>query len=291
MQSTWVPIVRAPRRGTIDDLALVLAAEGIPHEVQAGSGWTLSVPLHRFGDAAAILAAYEAEERQPLPLTFEEADAPASQIGVVVAFVLLAIHAVLALGGWDEAALRAGRVSYTRVMDGELWRCVTALTLHAGPFHVASNAVACAVFGNLLGRTVGPGVALWLMLLSGAIGNGLNVLWRGAPHLSVGASTAVFGIVGALSGLQAERYRRIPAMSARAWVPLAGGVALLALLGASPESDFVAHVGGLISGAVLGLSLHVVLPQRPGDGMQRWLLISAGALIALGWGLALASRG
>ncbi|HYD50513.1 MAG TPA: rhomboid family intramembrane serine protease [Terriglobales bacterium] len=289
MSEAWIEVARAPRRQIIEDLALVLEAEGVANEVCSGGGWGLRVPARRFGDAAAVLAAYERDQVEVPVELVPPRDYGASQIGVSLASALLAFHTALIASGSYETWVRRGRVSFTRVVDGELWRCVTALTLHSGAYHLASNAVACIVFGGFLGRAIGAGGAVTVMLLAGALGNGLNVLWRGGPHLSIGASTAVFGAVGALAALQARRYRLRPASAKRAWLPLAAGVGLLAMLGASPESDFIAHLCGMIAGVGMGVVADRVTPPPPARRRQSAALVAATSVVMISWWLALRS--
>jgi membrane associated rhomboid family serine protease len=94
-------------------------------------------------------------------------------------------------------------------------------------------------------------VALLLATLAGTGGNLLNAWLRGAPHDAVGASTALFGVVGVLSGL-AYRRRVVLAMR-KPWLTIAAGLALLAMLGAGEGTDLLAHFFGFVAGFPLGL--------------------------------------
>lgn len=281
-------MARAPRRGLIEDLALVLAAQQIPYEVRpTNTGWVMAVPLDWYGAAAAALAAYEADATEIAPdVPSESEDLGPSQVGTLVGIALLAFHGFVALGGQRMTWVRAGRASAERIVGGEIWRCMTALTLHADPLHVASNAVAGAVFGNLLARSVGAGVTITVMLTTGVLGNLINAYWRDGVHLSLGFSTSVFGLVGALAGLQAGRYRAVPRWSRRAWVPLAGAVALLAMLGSSPQSDFVAHVGGLLAG-LAHAPLLIRAARRPLAPKWQWAAtVVTLTVVVLSWAIA-----
>ena len=98
------------------------------------------------------------------------------------------------------------------ILDGELWRAVTALTLHADGAHVAGNAVLGAVFGSAVSRSLGPGVALAWVIAAGTLGNFINAWKHTDSHVSVGASTAVLGAVGSgqvcfTNGLAFPRFR------------------------------------------------------------------------------------
>jgi hypothetical protein len=94
--------------------------------------------------------------------------------------------------------------------------------------------------------------------LSGAAGNALNAwFYRGEAHVSIGASTAVFGALGLLVG--AEFFARLARAETRSrWqliVPLGAGFALLAFLGVGEEHrrvDYMAHFWGFTAGLALG---------------------------------------
>lgn len=185
------------------------------------------------------------------------------------------------------AAFRAGSADAERILAGELWRAVTALTLHADLSHLVANATAGAFLATAVCRTLGGGLGALLIVVAGAAGNLLNAALNGAPHVSVGASTAVLGAVGLLSGLAFARTRRARRGRGRAWLPLAAGLALLGMLGADPRTDLGAHLCGFAVGVVLGALCGWRVPVVPGRGVQRALVMVAGALVLVSWWLAL----
>ena len=123
---------------------------------------------------------------------------------------------------------------------------------------------------------LGPGVGVWLVLLAGIGGNALTAVAYGAqPHQSVGASTALFGAIGILAATQfISRDRR--ARARKRWIIVAASLALLGLLGTSPEADLLAHLSGLLVGAGLGLAAAPAL-RRPLSSPTQWIL----AVVAL----------
>lgn len=197
----------------------------------------------------------------------------------------------LATGPREAAgvAFRRGAADASRILAGEVWRTATALTLHADTSHLVANATAAALLGAAVCRTLGPGVGAALVVASGMLGNALNAILRGPPHVSVGASTAVLGAVGVLSGLAFARQRRRPRRGARAWLPLAAGLALLGMLGSDPRSDLGAHFFGFVSGTALGAGAGLTLrgPARP--AAQRALLAASLAVLLASWACALAA--
>lgn len=142
-------------------------------------------------------------------------------------------------------------VAHHVTSDLELWRTVTALTLHLDVAHIASNLAFGIIFVWLLAKETGPGIAWAATLLAGAAGNWLNALWQPAIHTSIGASTAVFAAVGLLAALRHKW--RPPEFSLRYWAPLGGGVMLMSFLGfGGGNTDIGAHVCGFFAGLAGG---------------------------------------
>jgi membrane associated rhomboid family serine protease len=243
-----VVIRRTRQRRGAEDLALVLVALDIPHAVERrDDAWCLVVPWAETGRAEETLAAFERESvsRPPAPL------APFTMLGAHVALVLGALFVVTGPRGGGSAWFQVGTAKARAILDGEPWRAVTALTLHADFTHVVGNATIGIVLFGLLGGALGGGVALLFAALAGTGGNLLNAWLRGIPHDAVGASTALFGVVGILSGLA---YRRRVALALhRPWLAIAAGLALLAMLGAGEDTDVLAHCFGFLAGIPLGL--------------------------------------
>ncbi len=273
-------ILRTARtQAAIRELALVLAAAGIEHRVACAAGeWRLVVAAANVAAATSALEGYERERVPPA-----RADEPAYQswAGFHLGAALWAFYGLTG-PAWLESRWSArGAADADRLLHGEPWRAVTALTLHADAAHLLGNVVACAVFVTALARIVGPGLAGVLVLVAGASGNVLAAALRGAGHTSVGASTAIFGAIGILGGLEFGRRRG----RARAWLPIAGSLALLAMLGTSPRSDLLAHLFGFVAGIGLGIvTALLVAPPRP---LVQVVLGGAGIVAVVGcWLLA-----
>jgi rhomboid protease GluP len=127
-----------------------------------------------------------------------------------------------------------------------------------------------------------------VVLLAGAGGNLANALVHGSAHVSVGASTSVFGAVGMLGGLGLARRGRKKVPRRRAWAPVAAALALLAMLGTGGERvDVLAHLFGFLFGAVLGLFFAFVTPRPPGFRIQWAWGSAAAAVLIYCWTLAL----
>jgi membrane associated rhomboid family serine protease len=206
----------------------------------------------------------------------------------VIAGILLLFFFITASGHPTGQWYERGSADADRIVVGELWRTVTALTLHANLPHALSNAIGIALFLAALSSSLGPGLSLALVLLAGAGGNLANAFVHGSAHVSVGASTSVFGAVGMLGGLGLARRGRKKVSRRRAWVPVAAALALLAMLGAGGEQvDVLAHLFGFLFGGGLGFLFALLTPNPPGFRTE-WACASAAiVLLIYCWFLAL----
>jgi len=264
----------------------VLAAAGITHWVEpSGSGYVLVVDAADRERAGETLGLYERENRSSAVPDGAEVEYGYTSAAWIVAVVLLAFYAFTGPSSHAGLWFDLGAASARKIVTGQPWRAVTALFLHADASHIGANAVTCILFGTALCRIVGPGVGILLMLIAGAGGNLVNAYIYRDHHIAVGASTAVFGAVGALGGLQLRRgWAR--ARGWRAWLPIAAALGLLAWLGAAPETDVTAHLLGFAIGAVGGVV--AALPGRPlATGPQLTLALVAALLVFGSWWMAL----
>lgn len=285
-------------RARVEAWSLALASQGISSRAaRHEGGWVVVVASVDGRRAAETVSAYETENRPDRAApTVVMAPRWTAGVGVAVALGLGAFHLLIAqlapaLGwprlGWRERGLARG----SAMLEQGAWeRAITALTLHADALHALSNTAAGALFFSLCCRLLGPGVGMALVLASGALGNATNVWLRGVGYAGLGASTAVFGAVGLLAGLQAGRTMRGVRARWPAWLPVAAGLGLLALLGASPETDVMAHLLGFVWGAILG-GLAALGPFRPASERVQWTAgAAAAASLLLAWYLALGGR-
>jgi membrane associated rhomboid family serine protease len=278
-----------PDRRRADEWALVLASAGIDSRLDWGpAGYMVLVRGADRAHAETVLDAFDAENRAR-PGTPEVSDPGFSRGAIVVAVLLCAFFVVTGPRDAGSVWFERGSSVAARIAAGELWRCVTALTLHADFLHIVTNAITLVIFGTGLCAMLGTGVTVWLMLLSGTAGNWLTATLRGAPYGAVGASTAIFGALGALAAVQVVRRRSGGAAPTwRAWAPVAAGLALLGFLGTSQESDVLAHLFGFGFGAVFGMLAVRFESWRERTAVQAALAIAALGVVVTCWAVALA---
>jgi membrane associated rhomboid family serine protease len=280
------PIRVAETSSQADEWALVLTAAGIPNSVEPDAGgWAVLASAGDTARAHAALAAYDEDRSDEKPRPPAALEPYPWISGVALGLLLLWLFSVTGDAAARSPWFEHGAAAAGRIVAGELWRAVTALTLHVDVVHVVGNALAVAVLVPPLVQRFGAGGALLLLLLAGALGNVLAAMTHDARHLAVGASTAAFGAVGVLVAL-----RLIPGeapTSRKRWTAPVAGVVLLVTLGAARDADLAAHVFGFLAGVALGFVAGTAVRRRPGTAVQ-WLLgaLAAGTIVVC-WRLAL----
>ena len=273
--------------------ALVLAAVGIEaHLLRERGVVRLCVPALDALRADYELACYERENALPRRPRFPaRATLRRSEGALVYAAVLLFFFGAERRDAFSIDWLAAGAANAGLILEGEWWRTITALALHADLGHLMSNLASGVVVSLLVAELLGSGLAWLALLLAGATGNGLDALVHAAGHTAIGASTSVFGGLGILSG-HTRRSRIVPWRGGiRRWAPIGAGVMLLAFLGFGGERTAVwAHVAGFAIGVAIGLALAHSGDRVPqGAPAQRVYGALAGGLFALAWLLGLAA--
>lgn len=137
--------------------------------------------------------------------------------------------------------------SYDVFGQGEVYRFITSMFLHAGVIHLALNMWALWVVGRVIEQALGPGRFLGLYLVSG-LGGSLAVYLFTGPYLTVGASGAIFGLFGALFIL----LRRVGRDASSMLSLIVINVIFTFLV---PGISIAGHLGGLATGTVAALGL------------------------------------
>lgn len=131
---------------------------------------------------------------------------------------------------------------------GELWRFLTPVFLHGSVAHIFFNMYALLVIGGFLERQFGHGRFTLLYFLSAFSGNVFSFLLT--DGYSVGASTAVFGLIGAQAVFL---YHNRGLFGAQARSMIGNTVFIIAInlfIGLSPGIDNWGHIGGLLGGTI-----------------------------------------
>jgi len=230
---------------------------------------------------------YFAENRPVLPIHAKKAPVVTTGIlisGALVCLVLLMSHVGVNNAGEKQETVNRFGASASHILDGEYYRVVTALFLHSDDVHLAGNMMGLFVFGTAVCAVTGWGVGWLMILLCGACGNLVNAWMHESAHVSIGASTAVFGAVGILTGYQILSHSRLSARLGAALAPLACGLALLGMLGsAGVRVDIMAHLFGFFCGLAAGLFYAKVVPHEPGMTAQWVSVMIVAGIIFFSW--------
>lgn len=272
-EEQWVDVAHFPSLDEAQENALVALAMGEAIRVDLGEvpgefelrAEPAAAP--RVSDELKEYAAEAVVKTPPPPLVSHSwSQHPAGVLHYLVwAAVLLFVFR--SQGQDVSLAERGASSSIGFVAHGEWWRPFTALFLHGDGGHIFSNLASGAVFGILVSKSLGPWQGWAMILLAGTLGNAItSVVIYPEPFRSLGASTAVFGALGILSGIGiVENLRedlRMPWM--RVLAPLLAGLVLLGWLGgAAPGTgvDVLGHVFGFTAGILAGATCRFL--ERP----------------------------
>ena len=182
-------------------------------------------------------------------------------VNIALAAIQAAVFVLCMLvGGRPYPAGRCG--TNLVLVQKEYWRLLTAVFLHTGLYHLGSNLFVQVLMGNAGERNLGHIKYLILYIVSGVGGNIISVLYdraQGVNTYSVGASGAVFGVMGALIVLIIKGRKKLRTGSSM--LVRAGFAVFYAVYAglSTPYTNNAAHIGGLAFGAALGVLLTITL--------------------------------
>ncbi len=225
--------------------------------------------------------------QQPEPSVNVVIDAPEAHIRPWVGYAIMgatvAIYGLQRLSemtmGGDFPAMLGMKVN-DYIMAGQWWRLLTPALLHGSIFHIFFNMYALKAIGFDLEGKFGN-VRFALLYLSGAFaGNVVSFLF--SPNPSLGASTAIFGLLGAELVFYYRNQRLFGANAKRAIQQVLTLAAINFLFGLSPGIDNWGHLGGFLGGLAYAwfsgprlsfeMEYPVVRVVEPGLGFVRiWL--------------------
>jgi rhomboid protease GluP len=244
------------RKKRILEDSLVLSSQRVRHWIEyesEGELYRLTLDAADVPRAVEALRLYEQENQD-----FHKEGAAAGSFDVHLSPLLhLAIPATVffwaASVPWEPWITGRGGADAKKILDGELWRALTATTLHADTEHFLGNMLSGFFILNLLRRRCGPGTSLPLLTLAAALTNYAVAALSAAGHFSIGFSTVVFAALGLLAGLETlflpkGQERREAGL--RGISPLLAAFFLAVMTGLGENADVKAHFLGFAAGAL-----------------------------------------
>lgn len=212
------------------------------------------------GDDDQVLTIGEAMlHRDRVDLEAGMSPAPRATIAIILACAAVFARQVL-VGGLDGVGrvVETGALQRDAVLEGEWWRLVSGAFMHGDVVHLIGNMVMLYILGMACEHAFGLGRYLFLYTASGIAGNALAMAASDVP--TVGASGAIFGLVGATIGMAFVRRHDLEVRDARLGLVLAGWSGFMLITGLmTPFISNSAHFGGLVAGLVLGAVLRPVI--------------------------------
>jgi rhomboid protease GluP len=215
-----------------------------------------------------------------------------------VTWSILAINTIMlvVIGMWsgggagfvdpDGAVLcRLGALNATAIaVHGQFWRLLTVMVLHGGVIHFALNSWALWLFGPTLEYVLGRGRFLALYVVSGLAGSAASFA-LGHTEIGVGASGAIFGLLGALVAFFWRRRNLGAGGQLRSLLIV---LAINLVWGASARGgiDLIAHVGGFVAGLVAMFLVEAAIPRGRAAVALALAVPVVPSLLLVGWGVA-----
>lgn len=284
----------------------MLTAVGIDSEIELdGEAYAVRVDAAVHAHALHHLWQYEQERQVVRPVEPASDLQPDAWRGAVVYALVLLLVPFAVAQGWVLDPYGIGVMEPARLLDGQLWRAWTALTLHWDASHLLGNLGAGMLLGFSAAQIWGNARAWALIIPAGALANLLEAcLASGADYVSAGASTLVFAALGLVAAWSWRTRRRYAHNMLRRWVPLIAGIAVLAMFGAgdaqiqeglsmqpfvqpSGQTNVLSHALGFITGALAGVLVATERGNRLLRNMPAWLAVSAAtAPVVVAWTIA-----
>jgi len=209
---------------------------------------------------------------QPIRITADMLDVPRpvdvrvdfeQGMGYAPPATLTLIVALGAIFGWqlssgaltsEQSIIAAGALVRERVMQGEWWRLLSATVLHGNLEHIVGNAVSLYILGMATEHAYGTRSMLGIYLASGLAGSVLSAAMSPGP--SVGASGAIFGLMGAVMVLFWRHHTALMVRDKRIGVVIAVWAFLTIAAGlVTPMIDNAAHLGGMFGGMAVAWTM------------------------------------
>ena len=176
----------------------------------------------------------------------------------IVTFILIGITALVFIvqlltkqpNGLDLPVIYLGKIN-SLILAGQFWRLITPVLVHGSLIHIGFNMYALLIIGGRVEPVYGRTRFLVLYLLAGFGGNVLSFVM--SPNISVGASTAIFGLLAGELALILQNRRFFGTQLRQILFSLGMLLAVNLSISLIPGIDLFGHLGGLLAGFVFAM--------------------------------------
>ncbi len=235
----------------IRDYSLVLASQGIPHHIRRDDRgpYLVAVRFDLLDSAEEQIALFQKENpprKENPPLALRLAVSP------LLVLLVPSLFTILQFSSYGSRFYHSGVSDAEKILAGDWWRPITALTLHGDAHHLVSNLVSGYIVLNLLAFRMPLSRIVVPLAVASSVANFLVACSIRSDFRSLGFSTFVFCALGALATIEFRLVPRESRGALRRFAPLCAAILLAVFLGIGEHSDILAHFYGLLLGIGVG---------------------------------------
>ena len=189
----------------------------------------------------------------------------------VVMYIILGINSNNFLNIGINSLVDFGGNNLLLVQSGEIWRIISAAFLHVSLIHLLVNMYSLVIIGTQVETFIGKLKFLFIYLISAIVGSLLSLIFNEVNIVSVGASGAIFGLMGALLYFGYHYRLYLSEAIKNQIIPV---IVLNLILGFMVSGvDNAAHIGGLIGGYLASMAIGIENKSKLRDKVNGWIVL------------------
>ena len=189
----------------------------------------------------------------------------------VIAYIFVAIKDYNFISISASTLAQFGGNNGLLVKSGELWRLITSAFLHVSLIHLFVNMYSLVILGTQVETYIGKWKFLFIYFISAITGNLLSLVFSAPNVVSVGASGALFGLMGALLYFGYHYRLYLSDAIKNQIIPI---IILNLFIGFVISGiDNVAHIGGLIGGYLASMAIGIDNKSEKKDMLNGWIVL------------------
>lgn len=202
--------------------------------------------------------------------TFKPKKIIITKIIMAICILLYILSVVIVYNNGASVLLNIGNNNYVDIQKGEVYRLILSVFLHVNIFHLLCNMYALYIIGTQLETFIGKFKYLLVFLISAVVGNLLSCVV--SNNASVGASGAIFGLLGAILYFGYHYRLYLGSVIRTQIIPV---IIINLLLGFMwPGIDNAAHIGGLVGGYLSMMALGIKNKTETSEKVNGWIVLT-----------------